>query len=223
MRSTPAVLARLFGVALVVLAALSVARPVGAHTDFDYSVPTDGASVGTPLTEVTVAFTLPVTLVGSGFEVLDPQGNLLQPFAVTDDDTIFRLQFDPPLAGGEVGVRYTVAAEDGHPLSGSFSFTVSVPLPTSTTAAPATSTTSTSTTTTTTTTTITIGSAAPSTSVAASAVVTSTTSAATASTVGDTDDGSGESNSGLLIGLAAGVAALAAVYLAYRARTARPA
>ncbi|HSH11852.1 MAG TPA: copper resistance CopC family protein, partial [Ilumatobacter sp.] len=138
MPSTPAVLARLFGVAVVLLATVAVAHPAHAHTDFDYSVPTDGASVGAPLAEVTVAFTLPVTLIGSGFEVFDPQGNVLQPFAVTDDDTIFRLQFDPPLAGGAVRVRYTVTAEDGHSLSGSFSFTVSVPLPASTDPAPVT-------------------------------------------------------------------------------------
>lgn len=135
MRSTSSARARLLGPALVFASATAIATPAGAHTDVDFSVPTDGASVGEPVSEVTVAFTLPVTLIGNGFEVLDPQGNVLQPFAVTDDDTLFRLQFDPPLAGGDVGVRYTVTAEDGHTLSGSFSFTVSVDLPAPTTVA----------------------------------------------------------------------------------------
>ena len=133
MRSTSAVVARLVGVAVAIVVTVSVAQPAGAHTDFDYSVPTDGASVGEPVSEVTVAFTQPVTLVGNGFEVFDPQQNVLQPFAVTDDDAVFRLQFDPPLAGGPVGVKYSVTAADGHVLSGSFSFTVSVDLPPPTT------------------------------------------------------------------------------------------
>jgi copper transport protein len=101
-----------------------------AHTEFDYSLPTDGASVPRPVDEITVAFTLPVTLVGNGFEVLDPQGNVLAPFAVTDDDTVFRLQLDPPIAGGEAAVRYEVRAEDGHVLTGGFRFTIDAPVPT---------------------------------------------------------------------------------------------
>ena len=135
MRSTSAVAARLVGVAVAIVVTVSVAQPADAHTDFDYSVPTDGASVGEPVSEVTVAFTQPVTLVGNGFEVFDPQQNVLQPVAVTDDDAVFRLQFDPPLAGGPVGVTYSVTAADGHVLSGSFSFTVSVDLPPPTTSA----------------------------------------------------------------------------------------
>ncbi len=200
-----------------------VAHPAQAHTDFDYSVPTDGASVGTPLTEVTVAFTLPVTLVGSGFEVLDPQGNVLQPFAVTDDDTIFKLQFDPPLAGGAVGVRYTVAAEDGHNLSGSFSFTVSVPLPTSTTAAPPAQTTSTAQPTTTLVVTVPSVTAEPTVAATDSTTVgvtaTESTTELTTEAGSDPDD---QSNSGLLIGIAVGVAVLAALFLAYRSRIAGP-
>lgn len=215
MRSNCSAPARVFGVALAILAIVAVAQPAQARTGFDYSVPTDGAFVGEPTSEVTVAFTEPVSLIGSGFEVLDPQGNLLQPFAVTDDDTIFRLQFDPPLAGGAVGVRYNVAAQDGNTLSGSFSFTVSAPLPTSTTVA------------------VTVPVSAPSaaaptstpapvtaiSSVAPTAAA-QTTVVAGGSTSGPGSDPGDQSNSGLAIGIAAGVAAMAAVFLAYRARTA---
>ena len=95
-----------------------------AHTDFDFSLPADGASVGLVLSEVTVAFIEPVTLVGTGFEVIDPQSAIRVPFAVTDDNMIFRLQLDPPLAGGGAGVSYVVTAADGHVLSGTFSFIV---------------------------------------------------------------------------------------------------
>ena len=67
-------------------------QAASAHTEFDFSLPTNGAAVGEPVTEITVGFTEPVTLFGPGFEVLDPQGNLLQPFVVTDDNMVFRLQ-----------------------------------------------------------------------------------------------------------------------------------
>ena len=101
-----------------------------AHTDFDYSLPADGASVGEPVEEITVAFTLPVTLVRDGFAVLDPQNNELAPVALTDDDTVFRLQFDPPLTVGTVAVKYEVRAEDGHVLTGNFVFVVEAPFQT---------------------------------------------------------------------------------------------
>lgn len=132
----------------VVLTVFGSAPAVSAHTDFDFSLPAEGATVGEPVSEITIGFTDPVTLVGNGFKVLDPQGNVLEPFAVTDDDKVFRLQLDPPLAGGAVGVRYEVAAADGHVIGGSFAFTVAAPAPTepppttaattATTAAPAT-------------------------------------------------------------------------------------
>jgi copper transport protein len=231
MRSTSTVLARLFGVALVLVATVVIAEPAGAHTDFDYSVPTDGASVGEPVSEVTVAFTLPVTLVGNGFEVLDPQGNLVQPFAVTDDDTVFRLQLDPPLAGGAAGVRYSVTAEDGHVLAGSFSFTVAVdaPPPTTTTppatAPPATA----STTASATASTISPATDAPPTSgsadtaseidIASELTAPPELVAAQDEVISEPFDSEGSSNAGLLIGLAIAVAAAAAVFLAFRART----
>ncbi len=118
----------------LVLATSTVAH---AHTDFDYSLPADGASVDVAVEEITVAFTLPVELVRNGFEVLDPQGNVLEPLTVTDDDIVFRLQFDPPLVGGTVAVKYEVRAEDGHVLSGNFVFDVKASATTTTpTAAP---------------------------------------------------------------------------------------
>lgn len=200
---------------------MAATTPAHAHTDFDFSLPTDGASVGEPVSEVTVAFTSPVTLVGNGFEVLDPQENVLQPFAVTDDDTLFRLQFDPPLAGGTVGVRYTVIAGDGHTLSGGFSFTVGVDLPPPTTAAP---------------TLPPVSQPEPepepdtTTTVVAPAEVLEETSAAAETaaptTVQEAADDTGPqvgsdepARSRLAIWIAAAVALLAAVFLAIRART----
>ena len=209
MRTSSTGLARLLVAVLgLVVVAVGVGRPVEAHSNFDFSVPTDGASVGEPVSELTVAFTLPVTLVGNGFEVVDPQENLLQPFAVTDDDAIFRLQFDPPLAGGVVGVRYTVTAEDGHALSGSFSFTVSAdalpPTTTTSTVAPST-----------------VPPAAeppiaePTTTTTATTTVVVTASADSATVIDATDD---SSNSGLVIAIAGIVAVLAAGFVLVRSR-----
>lgn len=117
--------------------ALLVALTAAAHTDVDFTLPADGAVVDEPLAEITVAFGDPVTVIGPGFEVLDPGGNLLTPAVVTDDETVFRLQLDPPLAGGEAAVRYQVRAEDGHTIAGGFSFVITAGAPT--TLAPTTS------------------------------------------------------------------------------------
>jgi len=121
-----------------IVGALAAPAAAHAHTELDFSLPTDGATVGEAVSEITVGFTEAVTLVGPGFEVLDPQGNIVIPFAVTDDDKVFRLQLDPPLGGGDVGVRYEVTSADGHVVTGSFSFTVTAPAPTTTTTPPTT-------------------------------------------------------------------------------------
>jgi copper resistance protein C len=102
-----------------------------AHTELDFSLPANGTTVGDPVSEISVGFTDQVALVGNGFEVHDPQGNLLTPFVVTDNDKVFRFQLDPPLAGGLVVVDYHVRAIDGDVQEGSFSFTAAAPLPTS--------------------------------------------------------------------------------------------
>ncbi|MEL6892529.1 MAG: CopD family protein, partial [Actinomycetota bacterium] len=52
----------------------------------------------------------------------------------TVDDRTFTVSFDPPLAGGQVGVRWKVQAADAHPIEGAFSFTVSAPAATTTVA-----------------------------------------------------------------------------------------
>ena len=227
--TTPTMLRRVLPALMVALGALLLApATANAHTDFDYSLPTDGASVGEPLDEVTVAFTLPVTLVGNGFAVLDPQNNELAPFAVTDDDTVFRLQFDPPLAGGTVAVRYEVRAEDGHVLAGSFVFAVDAPVPTTapptttapSTAAPVDSAPEVAVTTTAPTATTSIapaGSEAPTTSVAATpaTVEAVAVAVAVADAAGD-DDGGG---AGVYIAIAAAVVLGAGGFLLVRSRT----
>ena len=117
-------------VALVVCVATIALAPgrVLAHTELDFSVPANGTTVGGPVEEISVGFTDQVALVGNGFEVHDPQGNVLTPFVVTDDNMVFRFQLDPPLAGGVVTVDYHIRALDGDVQEGSVSFTVAAPL-----------------------------------------------------------------------------------------------
>ncbi len=116
------------------------AGTVSAHTSFDSSMPANGAVLAEPVDEILIAFTNPATEAGDGFVVLDPSGQVRVPSAVsTDDGKVFRLSFDPPLDGGQVGVRWSVRAGDAHPIEGSFSFTVgdaATTVPAATTATP---------------------------------------------------------------------------------------
>jgi copper transport protein len=213
---------------VVMLVGVFVAPSTGAaHTGFDYSLPTQDASVAEPIAEVTVAFTEPVTLVGNGFEVLNPQGEIVLPTPITDDDQVFRLILDPAIAGGEVGVRYEVTSLDGHVVDGGFSFFVDAPLPTTTvpvttvptTAAPVTTaavTASPSTDAPSTISSTTISSTISSTMTVVDATVTSPT---TASTTSDPDDEDSGSNTGIYIAIAAAIAVAGAAFVVVRART----
>ncbi|MFZ0015217.1 MAG: copper resistance protein CopC, partial [Acidimicrobiia bacterium] len=79
---------------IVIVAAASLVFLPGkalAHTGFDYSDPADGAELAAPLDEIVVVFTEPVTIVGNGFEVLDPGGSIVDPSVETSDDIVFHL------------------------------------------------------------------------------------------------------------------------------------
>ncbi len=111
------------------LVALSIlwsgATAAQAHTGLQSSTPSDRAVVGAPVARVELLFagTAAVQPVGEGFVALDGSGAIRQPDAVTSsNDLEWVLHFDPPLSGGTVGVRWTVAADDAHPIEGAFSF-----------------------------------------------------------------------------------------------------
>ncbi len=67
-------------------------------------------------------------------------GDMVAPeVRVSADQCEFTLLLDPPLAGGEVGVQWSVRAGDVHPIEGTFRFTIRLPAtrtpaPTATTA-----------------------------------------------------------------------------------------
>lgn len=96
-----------------------------AHTGLRSSTPSDQAVVGAPVAQVELLFagTAAVQPVGDGFVVLDGSGAIRQPDSITSGDHLkWVLHFDPPLSGGTVGVRWSVATSDAHPIEGAFSF-----------------------------------------------------------------------------------------------------
>lgn len=190
-----------------------------AHNDIDYTLPADGEQVAQPVEEITVAFDDPVTLVGAGFEVLTPAGDIVTPSVFSEDGAVYFLEVPNALAGGVAAVRYEVAAADGHVLEGGFSFTVPA-APTSTTpasAAPATAAPTTG------------GTAAPVTTAAGTTATTApaviapapTSAAPTTEPVVEDDDGGG-SSTGLVIGIVAAVAVAGVAFVILRARRGTP-
>lgn len=123
--------ARVLGVvSAAIFAIMLTAGPAAAHTGFDSSSPADGDVIDEPVTEIALTFTGDATPTGEGFVLLDPTGTVRKPDeATTTDNRTWVLGFNSPLAGGDVGVRWTVAAPDTHPINGSFSFTVTAPAP----------------------------------------------------------------------------------------------
>jgi len=122
---------RLCGASLLaVIALVLAAAPASAHTGFESSDPADGTTVDAPVDTITLVFTGAVEPTGTGFEILDPTGQIRTPIdATTDDGSTWVLRFDPPLSGGVVGVRWMVKAPDAHPIDGSFRFTTPAAAP----------------------------------------------------------------------------------------------
>ena len=119
----------------------SAAGTARAHTGFESSTPSDGAAIDEPVELVTIVFTGEANPVGDKFVALTADGVLQEPASVeTLDNKLFSIRFDPPLTGGQVGIRWNVQAADAHPIEGAFSFTVNAPAPTTapSTTAPAT-------------------------------------------------------------------------------------
>ncbi|MFT4774369.1 MAG: copper transport protein [Ilumatobacter sp.] len=123
-------MAAAIGVLVVAAGLVLVPATASAHTGFQSSTPADGAAMDEPVSLVTVVFTGEANPVGDQFVALTPDG-VVQAAAsfATVDDKIFSITFDPPLAGGQVGIRWNVQAADAHPIKGAFSFTVKAPAP----------------------------------------------------------------------------------------------
>ncbi len=102
--------------------------PASAHTGFESSSPADGALLSDSVETITMVFTAEAEPTGDGFQILDANGVLRIPTdATSPDGRTWILRLDPPLATGEIGVRWKVKAPDKHPIEGGFRFTINTP------------------------------------------------------------------------------------------------
>ncbi|MYA82959.1 MAG: copper resistance protein CopC [Acidimicrobiales bacterium] len=126
MRPRPAV-ALVLALALSVVFSVSLQTPVAAHTGLESSHPTEGETVGEPVSAISLTFNRPVEPAGSGLTVFDAHGVEYRPDSLSlADSQTWLMEFETPLTGGEYEVRWRVAAEDGHIVEGAFRFTVDV-------------------------------------------------------------------------------------------------
>ncbi len=111
-------------IALLVGWMLMLAVPAFAHTELDSTTPQDEAEVIEGVSEVVLTFRLPVAVLGEGITVIGPRGQEDVEVAGSQEDAVFTALAAEPLSAGDYLVEWTVAAEDGHPLSGEFGFSV---------------------------------------------------------------------------------------------------
>lgn len=120
-----AVVSRLVvGVLAALVLALWCAPPASAHTRIESTAPAAGSTSDTPVEEVTLRFTLPVTSLGDGIVVDGPAGPVAADVASAEGGLVLVATPAEPLTAGRYTVTWTAAAQDGHPLEGTFGFTV---------------------------------------------------------------------------------------------------
>ncbi|GAA4718929.1 copper transport protein [Promicromonospora umidemergens] len=95
-----------------------------AHTKLESTVPAAGSTSDVPVAEVALRFTLPVTPLGDGIVVVGPAGTVAADVASAEGGLVLVATPREPLAAGDYTVTWTAAAQDGHPLEGTFGFTV---------------------------------------------------------------------------------------------------
>lgn len=95
-----------------------------AHTKLESSTPAAGSTSDGPVDEVALRFTLPVTALGDGIVIDGPAGAVAADVAAAGDGLGLVATPAEPLPAGDYTVSWTAAAQDGHPLEGTFGFTV---------------------------------------------------------------------------------------------------
>jgi copper transport protein len=123
-RSGPVVIRAAVGVLAALVLALWCAPSATAHTRLESSAPAAGSTSDTPVTEVTLRFTLPVSLLGEGIVIDGPEGAVVADVAAAGDGLVLVATPSEALTAGDYTVTWTAAAQDGHPLDGTFGFTV---------------------------------------------------------------------------------------------------
>ena len=127
---------RLFVTSLAgLLLLLGVASPAAAHTELVSSDPQDGARLPGPPAAITLTFNEDVLKMGAAITAtLNGEVLALEP-AVVDGPTV-SADFGPFNEPGEVVVTWRVVADDGHPVTGTFSFFQEDPTPEPTSGSP---------------------------------------------------------------------------------------
>jgi copper transport protein len=123
-RSGAVVVRAVVGVLAALVLALWCAPSATAHTRLESSVPAAGSTSDSPVTEVTLRFTLPVSQLGEGIVIDGPEGAVVADVAAAGDGLVLVATPSEVLTAGDYTVTWTAAAQDGHPLEGTFGFTV---------------------------------------------------------------------------------------------------
>jgi hypothetical protein len=114
---------------------MGTAVPASAHTELVSSDPQDGARLPGPPAAITLTFNEDVLTMGAAITAtLNGEALALEP-AVVNGPTV-SAEFGPFEEPGEVVVTWRVVADDGHPVTGTFSFFQEDPTPEPTSASP---------------------------------------------------------------------------------------
>ncbi|MGI5188197.1 copper resistance CopC/CopD family protein [Promicromonospora sp. CA-289599] len=123
-RSGTVVIRAAVGVLAALVLALWCAPSATAHTRLESSAPAAGSTSDAPVAEVTLRFTLPVSLLGEGMVIDGPEGAVVADVAAAEDGLVVVATPSEALTAGDYTVTWTAAAQDGHPLEGTFGFIV---------------------------------------------------------------------------------------------------
>ena len=110
----------------VIAAQALVAAPASAHDELVSTDPAAGSTVATVPSVVVLTFAEPPLTLGMGVDVTGP-GGTVSSGAPTLSGSVIRQGIQPGAAAGSYTVRWRVTADDGHPVSGSFTFVASAP------------------------------------------------------------------------------------------------
>lgn len=107
------------------VAALGLASPATAHFKLTEAVPANGAVVDAPVKEIRLRFSATGTPVGAGFTLFDSAGSAAPVTSHTPDSgRTWLVHPRAPLTAGTFELRWSVAAPDAHPLTGTVTFKV---------------------------------------------------------------------------------------------------
>lgn len=122
---------RIVLVAVAVVASLAVAGPVAAHVGLAAASPAENETVTTPLAEVRLEFSGPLTAGGDhAIGVFGPGETRVDDGQTVEvSDRVVSTPVGAPTEAGAYSVRWLVIGADGHTIEGTYSFTYAGPVP----------------------------------------------------------------------------------------------